>query len=167
MQYKHLKVHFFFTCPFRLVKLRLGLAAHPPTLWTPGKVQFVLPLKQQTLKQTCVLGAGEKLYVNMAYFSVKTGFSAIANLISCKIIYIWSTFSLMYGNIFDREWRELILFTLAYYIKNTPLIKSQYILTLKSHHSTNMYDDTLCSPLLSYPGVAVLFLTLWWSSIKV
>ena len=28
----HLNIQFIFICPFRLVKLPLGLAAHPPTL---------------------------------------------------------------------------------------------------------------------------------------
>ena len=40
------------------------------------------------------------------------------------------------------------------------MVKSQYILTLKSHHSTNLCDDTLCSlpspPPLSRCGSVVL-----------
>ena len=44
------------------------------------------------------------------------------------------------------------------------LVKSQYILTLKNHQSSNVCDDTLCSlsppPPPPYLGVAVLFLTL-------
>ena len=71
---------FFFIWPFRPVKLPLGLAAHLPTLWTPGKVKFVFcTLKQQTLTQIYVLrwgwGWGRKtLYLNVAYFSLKTVF---------------------------------------------------------------------------------------------
>ena len=71
----------------------------------------------------------------------------------------------MYSNMFETEWRELISSTLVYYIKNTPLVKSQCILTLKSHKSTNMCDDTL-GPLPN-SGVAVLFLTSRCGSIKV
>ena len=46
---KYSNLHFLFKCPSRLVKLPLSLAAHPPTPWTRGKVQFVSTLKQQTL----------------------------------------------------------------------------------------------------------------------
>ena len=44
------------------------------------------------------------------------------------------------------EWHELIL--LPWFIT---LVKSQCILTLKSHQSTNMCDDTLCSPPPPHP----------------
>ena len=69
----------------------------------------------------------------------------------------------MYSNMFEREWRELISSTLVYYIKNTSLVKSQCILTLKSHQSTNMCDDTLGSPPLSRCGSVVLDFMMWFN----
>ena len=69
----------------------------------------------------------------------------------------------MYSNMFETEWRELISSTLVYYIKNTPLVKSQCILTLKSYKSTNMCDDTLGPPPQFRCGSVVLDFMMWFN----
>ena len=148
----HLNIQFFFTCPFRLVKLPLGLAAHPPTLWTPGKIKFVFYTKKPAVGD---------LYLKVAYFSVKLAFCFRKSYLMWNNLHLKRIFfnAHKYNN---TEWHELILFTLH---KNTLLVTSHCILTLKSHQSTNICDDTLCFP--PYLGVAVSFLTSWWGSITV
>ena len=123
---KYSNLHFFFKCAFRLVKLPLSLAAHPPTPWTPGKVQFVSTLKQQTLTQICVLGRRGAVS-QLAYFSFKTGVFALKNSYLMQNNLHLKYMSRNVQQSIDTEWHEFILFTSVYYITNTLLVKFQCI----------------------------------------